>query len=103
MARYTHHACFAFGTDGEADYCEIDAKVSFIVIPGRPETPPAYDHGGLPAEAPEIDDVRVEAVNDKPVMASDQDTCDAILDQIDGVAFYADMMGSAAEQAEDYK
>lgn len=62
--RYHFSTCLSFGTDGEADYCELDVTVSYTVAWGRPETPPAYDHGGLPAEPDEIDDIRLELVND---------------------------------------
>jgi hypothetical protein len=37
---------------------ELDATYA----PGRPETPPAYDHGGLPAEGPEIEAVGINKV-----------------------------------------
>lgn len=30
-------------------------EVVYTRIPGRPETPPAYEHGGLPAEPAEIE------------------------------------------------
>lgn len=64
--RYTYKTTMSFGTDGEADYAEVDIEVSFTCSPGRPETPPAYAHGGLPAESPEIDDIRLEKVDGKP-------------------------------------
>lgn len=93
--RYTYYSCLSFGTDGEADYCELDAMVSFIVHPGRPETPPAYDHGGLPAEGPEIDDIRVEMINDKAVTSGDRLTCEAIICALESEEFYADMLASS--------
>lgn len=64
--RYTYKTTLSFGTDGEADYAEVDIEVSFTCSPGRPETPPAYAHGGLPAESPEIDDIRLDKVGGKP-------------------------------------
>jgi hypothetical protein len=79
--RYTYSTCLMFGTDGEADFCELDATVSFAFTPGRAAAPPAYDHGGLPADPPEIDDIRVELIDGRPVTAGDGETIDAILDQ----------------------
>ena len=81
MTRHTFTTCLSFGTDGEADYREIDATVSFAFTPGRAAAPPAYDHGGLPADPPEIDDIWVEVIDGRPVTASDWETIDAILDQ----------------------
>jgi len=79
--RYTFTTCLSFGTDGEADFCELDVTVSFAFTPGRAAAPPAYDHGGLPADPPEIDDIRVELIDGRAVTASDWETIDAILDQ----------------------
>ena len=79
--RYTFTTCLSFGTDGEADFCELDATVSFAFTPGRAAAPPAYDHGGLPADPPEIDDIQVELIDGRSVTASDGETVDAILDQ----------------------
>jgi hypothetical protein len=79
--RYTFSTCLMFGTDGEADFCELDVTVSFAFTPGRAAAPPAYDHGGLPADPPEIDDIRVELIDGRPVTAGDGETIDAILDQ----------------------
>ena len=82
MTRHTFTTCLSFGTDGEADYREIDATVSFAFTPGRAAAPPAYDHGGLPADPPEIDDIRVEFIDGRrPYAAGDKETIDAILDQ----------------------
>lgn len=64
--RYRYTTCLMFGTDGEADHCELDVTVSYAVTWGRPETPPAYDHGGLPADPDEVDDIRLELINDQP-------------------------------------
>jgi hypothetical protein len=79
--RYTFTTCLSFGTDGEADFCELDVTVSFVFTPGRAAAPPAYDHGGLPADPPEIDDIRVELIDGRPVTAGEWETIDAILDQ----------------------
>jgi hypothetical protein len=79
--RYAFTTCLSFGTDGEADFCELDVTVSFAFTPGRAAAPPAYDHGGLPADPPEIDDIRVELIDGRPVTAGEWETIDAILDQ----------------------
>jgi len=81
MTRHTFTTCLSFGTDGEADFCELDVTVSFGFTPGRDATPPAYDHGGLPADPPEIGDIEVEAIDGRPVTAGDWEAIDAILDQ----------------------
>ena len=97
MTRYTYSTCLSFGTDGEADYCEIDTTISYVVRPGRPETPPAYDHGGLPAEGPEIDDIRVEEIDGHPVSTGDEATEEAILARFDTGDHDADLLAEAAE------
>lgn len=67
--------------DGEND---IDVKASFTVSWGRPETPPCYAHGGLPADPDVIDDITVETINGHlhPIAAfgtpADNLTADAI-------------------------
>lgn len=66
MTRYTYSTTLSFGTDGEPSYSEIDVQVSYRVVWGAPETPPAYSHGGLPADPDEVDDVRLDLVEGKP-------------------------------------
>lgn len=70
--RYTYTTTIVGTTDaGEPE--ELEVEVSYAVVWGRPETPPAYDHGGLPADPDEIDDVRLELVNGtKPPHATDE-------------------------------
>lgn len=97
MTRYTYSTCLSFGTDGEADYCEVDTTISYVVRPGRPETPPAYAHGGLPAEDPEIDDIRVEKIDGKPAVTGDAITRDAILAEFECGRHDADLLAEAAE------
>ena len=97
MTRYTYSTCLSFGTDGEADYSEIDTTISYVVRPGRPETPPAYAHGGLPAEDPEIDDIRVEKIDGKPAVTGDAITRDAILAEFECGRHDADLLAAAAE------
>lgn len=61
MTRYhtvTHLSLMA-GAD------ETEVGVSYVVHWGRPETPPSYCHGGMPADPDEIDDVRVDTIDGK--------------------------------------
>ena len=52
MARYRYATCLSWG--GDEPTAELEVEVSYTVAWGRPETPPAYDHGGLPADPDEI-------------------------------------------------
>ena len=61
--RYTYTTGLNRG--GDVPTWEGDCEVSFVMRPGRPETPPSYAHGGLPAEDCEIDDIRLEKVDGK--------------------------------------
>jgi hypothetical protein len=99
MTRYTYTTCLSFGTDGEADYCEVDATVSFAVVWGRPETPPAYAHGGLPADPDEINDIRVDAIDGRPVVTGDCITRAAILAEFECGNHDADLLATAREEA----
>ena len=101
MTRYSYSACVSFGTDGEADYVELDVTVSYNVNAGRSETPPAYDHGGLPAEPAEVDDIRVEKIDGLPVDRWSAETVNAIDDRFASGDFDADMIASANQQERD--
>lgn len=96
MTRYTYSTCLSFGTDGEPDYCEIDTTISYTVIPGEPETGPTYDCGGTPASDPQIDDIRVEKIDGKPVVTGDAITRDAILSEFECGHHDADLLAEAA-------
>lgn len=98
MARYVLTTCLSFGTDGEADYSEIDVTVSYAILAGRPETPPAYSHGGLPAEPAEIDDIRVEKINGRPPVSGDRPTVDAVVCEFECGRRNADLLAAAAEE-----
>lgn len=98
MTRHSYSACVSFGTDGEDDYNEIDVTVSYTVNWGRAETPPAYDHGGLPAEASEVDDIRVEAINGKPPVTGDCLTVEAVICELNSGRHDDDLLSSANEQ-----
>lgn len=83
--RYKYSTCLAFGTDGEADYCEMDVTVSFSVAWGSPQSgagyladPALYD----PGSADVVEDIRVESIDGKP--PTNRVLAAMILDQIDG-------------------
>lgn len=97
MPRYTYETGISFG--GDTPTAEFEVEVSFKMVWGRPETPPSYSHGGLPADPDELDNVRVEKVDGKPrpwdlCGVSDDDLQDAILAQIDE----ADLHTAALEE-----
>lgn len=104
-SRYTYSTCLSFGEDGEPGYSEIDVTVSYCVAWGRPETPPAYDHGGLPAEPDEIDDIRLELINGKPRpwnlgdgWVSEESQEEMILSRFDGFRYLDDMLQEARDR-----
>lgn len=63
MNRYTYATTLAYSTGNVPEVDEVDVEVSYTVTWGRPETPPAYDHGGLPADPDEIDDLKLLSVD----------------------------------------
>lgn len=80
--RYKYTTCLSFGTDGEADYCEIDVTVSFAVVWGEPETGPTYACGGTPATGDLVEDIQVESIDGNP--PTNRVLAAMILDQLDG-------------------
>lgn len=38
---------------------EVEIDVEYLYIEGRPATPPAYSHGGLPPDPPEVEISRI--------------------------------------------
>lgn len=80
--RYSYSTFLSFGTDGEADYCEIDVTVSFAVAWGEPETGPTYACGGTPATDDLVEDIRVESIDGDP--PTNRVLEDMILDMLDG-------------------
>ena len=40
---------------GQSTQIEVPCRVEFTYTPGSPGTPPAYSHGGLPADPPECE------------------------------------------------
>ena len=97
MTRYTYSTCLSFGTDGEADYSEMDVTISYVVRQGRSATPAAYDHGGLPAEDAEIDEIRVEKIDGRPVASDFDGTVEAVLAKFEMGDHDADLLAEAAE------
>lgn len=68
MARtFTHTLSLSIG--GDEPTWEGECTVTYTVLPGRPETPPAYSHGGLPAEPAQVEDVLVTHIDGTPVSA----------------------------------
>ena len=57
------------------DGSEVDFVLAYKVSPGLTATPPAYDHGGMPAEEPDVYDIRVAScsvhgVNEEAIIES---------------------------------
>ncbi|WP_433942344.1 hypothetical protein [Brevundimonas diminuta] len=85
--RYRYSTCLSFGTDGEADYCEMEVTVSFAVAWGEPETGPTYACGGTPATGDLVEDIRVETIDGDP--PTNRVLAAMILDMLDGTTdFY---------------
>lgn len=61
--RYTYATTLAYSTGDIPEADEVDVEVSFTVAWGRAETPPAYAHGGLPADPDEINDITLLSVD----------------------------------------
>lgn len=61
--RYTYATTLTYSTGDVPEADEVDVEVSYTVTWGRPETPPAYDHGGLPADPDEIDDIKLLSID----------------------------------------
>lgn len=86
MTRHTYATGVSFG--GDIPTAELDVELSYSFIPGRAETPPAYDHGGLPAEPAMIEDVEVVTIDgksrpwDRHTDHTDDELADAILNQL---------------------
>ena len=93
MSRYSFTRCISFGTDGEADYVELDATVSYQMVWGSPADP----WGDDPGSGDEIDDLRLESVNDKPFTGGPVERA-MILDEMERCC-EADMIASASESA----
>lgn len=64
--RFTYETCLAFGTDGEADFTEVDVTVSYECSFGCAAQTYGPAESCYPAEDPEVDDIRLEKVGGKP-------------------------------------
>jgi hypothetical protein len=62
-SRYTYATTLAYSTGEVPEVDEVEVEVSFTVTWGRPETPPAYDHGGLPADPDEINNLTLLSID----------------------------------------
>ena len=101
--RYRYDTGVSFG--GDEPTAEFDVTVSYTVTWGRPETPPAYDHGGLPADPDEVDDIRLELIDGKPRpwdlgcgFLSDDEVAEMVVDQLSSRdAILAAMIEEAAQ------
>lgn len=63
---------FTHRTDApEGGALEIDLSFIYTYQPGRPAQGPAYDHGGLPPEPPEVEIQRVVTKAGSPFALSD--------------------------------
>ena len=51
---YEHRTWLLFSA-GESAEIEREVMIEYRYTRGYPATPPAYDHGGLPPEAPEVE------------------------------------------------
>lgn len=100
--RYTYATSLSWG--GDEPTAEMEVEVSFGVDWGRPETPPAYSHGGLPADPTEVIDITVETIDGRPVAEATAleympgATVEAITDKLE--ADHLDQMIEAALERE---
>lgn len=60
-ARYTYATTLEYSTESGPD--EIEVEVSYTVTWGSPEQAPAYDHGGLPADPDEVNDIALLSID----------------------------------------
>ena len=59
----THTTTLSLSLGGDTPTWEGEATVSYSVTWGGPETPPAYSHGGLPADPDLVEDVTVTHID----------------------------------------
>lgn len=72
---------------------ELDVEIEFKFVKGTPETPPAYSHGGLPADPPEAEALSVTILG---VKIEDPKLLDAIQ-----AKFYDKMIEEACAEIDD--
>jgi hypothetical protein len=75
MPRHVHTLSLSIG--GDTPTWEGEATVSYTVLWGAPERPPAYSHGGLPADPDEVDDVTVTHIDGQLVGAREHGSHEA--------------------------
>lgn len=101
--RYTTTLSLSIG--GDVPTWEGEATVSYAVAWGRPEAPPTYCRGGLPADPDDVEDLRVEEIDGVPVwdrLHGERDA-DTIQTEIEGndLLMCELLASAAAEDADD--
>lgn len=82
---YKFSTCLSFGTDGEADYVELDVKISYDVVWGSEESgrfngpPENYD----PGSPDEIENIAVLEIDGRPATTVSRHTLDAVLSEFE--------------------
>lgn len=95
--RYTYTTCLAFGTDGEADYSELDATISYVVRQGCSAAITAYGPVANLSDDPEIEDIRVEQIDSWPAGSMDDGTIEAVLAKFETGDHDAALLAAAAK------
>lgn len=102
MSRYTYAFTASWG--GDTPTAELEVEVSYTVLWGAPEQGPSYACGGQPADADEVDDIRVETIEGKPRpwnlgygFLKDDDLAADIIEKLDTDHHRAEMISQAAE------
>lgn len=92
-----------FGTDGEADYSELDVTFTYTVHWGTPETgrgymadPYKYD----PGSPSEIEDIAIVAIDGMSPFNLDKGSLDTVLDALNSGKYDDDILADAAHQDE---
>lgn len=82
---YQYSTCLSFGTDGEADYAEVDVTISYDVVWGSEESgrfsgpPENYD----PGSPDEIESIAVLEIDGRPATSASRHTLDAVLSEFE--------------------
>jgi hypothetical protein len=92
--RHVRHVEFTYETDDGYEY-EVQAEV----LPGSPALPPAYDHGGVPGDGPEVDMLQLRRAGAEDWV----DVCDVFADdQIVEELIEKALDAACDAEAEDY-
>lgn len=101
--KYRDTLCLSFGTDGEADYVELDVSFTYTVQWGSPEVgrsymgdPAAYD----PGSPSEIEDIAIVAIDGVDPMKYGADTIDVVLDELNSGKHDDALIANASDQEE---